>query len=178
MHSTTFACNVLTPRQPAPDRKAFFAVPKENLTADLSGDECRSANAVLVCRVPLHAQAGPEWSVGAWKEVDKVHERLTFKSLAWLTERVRNDDDFKDWQEVASNGAHEDCTRCAPRAPAIRWAKNEKKKRCLLSAMSRSTKTRMLAGQLGRRWWELVVCQCWRRDGLACSCSFPCDSET
>ncbi|KIP07147.1 hypothetical protein PHLGIDRAFT_431623 [Phlebiopsis gigantea 11061_1 CR5-6] len=114
--------------EPAPDRKAFFAVPRENLTVDLSGDACRSANAVLVCRVPLHSQAGPEWAVGAWKEVDKVHERLTFKSLAWLTERVRNDDDFTEWQQVSSHGAHDDCTRCAPRAPSIKWARNEKKK--------------------------------------------------
>lgn len=83
---------------------------------------------MLVCRVPLHSQAGPEWSVGAWKEVDKIHERLTFKFLAWLTERVRNDDDFTEWQAVPSHNTHDDCPRCAPRAPAIGWARNDKKK--------------------------------------------------
>lgn len=83
---------------------------------------------MLVCRVPLHSQAGPEWPVGAWKEVDKVHERLTFKSLAWLTERVRNDDDFREWQEVPYDDQHYDCKRCAPPTPAIGWTRNVKNK--------------------------------------------------
>lgn len=103
-------------------------MPSQRLTVDLSGDACKSANAVLVCRVPLHSQAGPEWPVGAWKEVDKVHERLTFKALAWLTERVKNEEDFIDWQEVPSESTHHDCSRCAPPAPAIGWARNEKRK--------------------------------------------------
>ncbi|EKM50640.1 uncharacterized protein PHACADRAFT_213538 [Phanerochaete carnosa HHB-10118-sp] len=114
--------------EPAPDRKAFFAVPSNKLVVNPSVDACKSANAVLVCRVPLHSQAGPEWPVGAWKEVDKVHERLTFRALAWLTERVRNDDDFNAWQEVPYKDLHFDCERCAPPAPAIGWARNEKNK--------------------------------------------------
>lgn len=83
---------------------------------------------MLVCRVPLHSQGGSEWPVGTWKEVDKVHERVTFKSLAWLTERVRNEDHFIEWQEITAEDLHQDCRRCAPTQPAIRWAKNDKKK--------------------------------------------------
>ncbi|THG95090.1 hypothetical protein EW026_g6497 [Hermanssonia centrifuga] len=113
---------------PAPHRKAFFAVPGKKLDVGISHDSCRSANAVLACRVPLNQQAGPEWEVDKWKEVDKVHERLTFKSLAWLTERVRNDDDFTSWQEVDWSDHHLGCERCAPTPPAIRWTKNAKKR--------------------------------------------------
>ena len=73
-------------------------------------------------------QAGPEWPRGAWKEVDKVHERVTFKALAWLIERIRNvGDRFSDWQGAELPGAHVNCERCAPTAPALLWTKVKKR---------------------------------------------------
>lgn len=76
-----------------------------------------------MCTVPLHGQAGPEWLPrGEWKEVDKVHERSTFKSLAWLVERIRDiQDNFNTWQVVELPDDHSNCERCAPSAPEVKW---------------------------------------------------------
>ncbi|KAI0701486.1 hypothetical protein BC835DRAFT_1303658 [Cytidiella melzeri] len=113
---------------PAPNRNAVFAVPSDILKVELSNESCRSATALLTCRVPLPGQTGTEWPIGTWREVDKVHERGTFKALAWLTERVRSDNHFEDWQEAHLHGSQEDCERCAPTPPGIKWAKNDKRK--------------------------------------------------
>ncbi|KAI0339611.1 hypothetical protein BDW22DRAFT_1335785 [Trametopsis cervina] len=113
---------------PAPNRNAVFSVPSGTLKVDVSSDACRSATAVLTCSIPLPGHAGDEWPIDSWKEVDKVHERGTFKSLAWLTERVRSDNHFAEWQEVHSHGPHGDCDRCAPAPPGIKWARNDKKR--------------------------------------------------
>ena len=106
----------------------------------MTADSCRSANAILVCQVPLHEQAGPEWGVDDWKEVDKVHERPIFKSLSWLTERVRNDSDFTEWQEVTLSKELHRCNGCAPTPPQIKWKLNQKKK--IIRTMQRQSGTR------------------------------------
>ncbi|OCH91470.1 hypothetical protein OBBRIDRAFT_812104 [Obba rivulosa] len=112
---------------PATGHDANFAVPGDVLQINISQDACSSANALLVCRVPLDDRAGPEWPRGAWKEVDKIHERVTFKALAWLVERIRNvDDHFSEWQDAGVFGDHANCERCAPSPPILRWAKGEK----------------------------------------------------
>ena len=68
----------------------------------VSGNACQSANALLVCRVPINGEVDRDWSRDTWKEVDKVHERSVFKSLAWLVERIRNvGDNFAQWQIAA-----------------------------------------------------------------------------
>ncbi|KAI0773312.1 hypothetical protein BD413DRAFT_541087 [Trametes elegans] len=114
---------------PATGHDAVFATPSEGVQIDVSQDACKSATALLVCRVPLGDQAGPEWPRGSWSEVDKVHERSIFKSLAWLFERIRNiDGQFNEWQtadEVDSHHVH--CNRCAPVSPAILWTKVKKR---------------------------------------------------
>ena len=75
----------------------MFATPSDNLSIHVSRDACKSATALLVCRVSLGDKAGTEWPRGSWQEVDKVHERSTFKALAWLIERIRNvGDRFSD----------------------------------------------------------------------------------
>lgn len=77
----------------------------------------------------MQDQAGPEWPRGNWREVDKVHERGTYKALAWLLERIRTvDDHFAEWQSVtlpedAHNHLEERCERCAPTPPKIKWRK-------------------------------------------------------
>ncbi|KAI0349349.1 hypothetical protein OH77DRAFT_1594287 [Trametes cingulata] len=116
--------------KPAAGHDAVFATPAEGVSIDVSQDACKSATALLVCRVPLGEQAGPEWPRGTWTEVDKVHERSTFKSLAWLVERIRNiDGQFSAWQSADGAGDHHhtQCARCAPVSPAIRWAKVKKR---------------------------------------------------
>jgi SNF2-related domain len=113
--------------KPSHNKDANFAMPKDAFPIDASQHGCKNANAVLACRVALHDQAGPEWSRGVWWEVDKIHERGTFKALAWLLERIRTvDDNFSHWQDVSTpdeNNEHIDdrCERCAPTPPQIQW---------------------------------------------------------
>lgn len=93
-----------------------------------SSAACESAQALLVCTVPVRSPAGPEWPRGEWNEVDKVHERGTFKALAWLMERIRHvDGHFSSWQTVEKPGELSNCERCAPSAPTIAWSKSNKK---------------------------------------------------
>lgn len=81
-----------------------------------------------MCTVPIRTQAGSEWPRDEWKEVDKVHERGTFKALAWLMERIRHvDDHFSSWQTIKMPAELENCERCAPSAPTIAWCKVGKK---------------------------------------------------
>jgi hypothetical protein len=107
---------------------AHYSVPRDNLHIPVSKDACKSANALLVARVPLHSQAGPEWPRGSWKEVEQIHERATFRALSWLLERIKVvDGPFADWQEVKLPKDHSNCERCAPLAPSLRWIKQGKK---------------------------------------------------
>ncbi|KAG2365027.1 hypothetical protein BDR07DRAFT_1449967 [Suillus spraguei] len=114
--------------QPLQLGNASFAVPGGALEASVTTDACASANALLTCSVPLLEDAGPEWPRGNWREVDKVHERGTFKALAWLLERIRHvDDNFGHWQTVKVPDDLFHCQRCAPTPPAVKWTKNGKK---------------------------------------------------
>ena len=116
-------------QQSSKGREATFATPNESPIVSASNDDCKSASALLVCKVPLKDQAGAEWPRDKWVEVDKVHERLTFKALAWLVERIKNiNDKYNSWTEVDLPEAFHDCNRCAPIPPAIRWMKGEKSK--------------------------------------------------
>ncbi|TCD71750.1 hypothetical protein EIP91_005516 [Steccherinum ochraceum] len=117
---------------PAKDKDAAFATPNDNLVLETGEDSCRSANALLVCRAPVQTDANSEWPQGEWKEVDKVHERSTFRSLAWLIERVKSvDDHFAEWQDAEVPHDHTGCERCAPSAPALQWAKGKGRKRAM-----------------------------------------------
>lgn len=113
-------------------RQAQFAVPGDKLSVDVTDNHCGSANALLVCKVALQDQAGPEWPRGKWVEVDKVHERITFKALSWLIERIKNvNENFDSWTEVALPESFDSCHRCAPPTPSIRWMKVDKKVRAI-----------------------------------------------
>jgi SNF2 family DNA or RNA helicase len=65
-------------------------------------------------------------------EVDKTHERATYKAISWLIERVRNvEGHFTNWQQVESHvesTAQDRCERCAPISPNLAWVKNSKNK--------------------------------------------------
>jgi len=83
---------------------------------------------LLVARVPLRSQAGPEWPRGTWQEVEQIHERATFRALSWLLERIKVvDGSFTSWQELELPEDHSNCERCAPLAPSLRWIKQGKK---------------------------------------------------
>ncbi len=82
---------------------------------------------MLVARVPLHSQAGPEWPRGAWQEVEQIYERATFRALSWLLERIKVvDGSFTSWQEVELLEDHSNCERCAPSPPSLLWIKQGK----------------------------------------------------
>ncbi|KAJ7224160.1 hypothetical protein GGX14DRAFT_424530 [Mycena pura] len=114
---------------PTERKDALYGVPGHALELDGSHDACGNASAVLVCRVPLRGQAGTEWPRGTWGEIDQVHERSIFRSLAWLLERIRHvDDSFKrPWQAVNIPHLISNCERCSPSAPQIQWVQSGKK---------------------------------------------------
>lgn len=104
------------------------AVPEHIATA-VSEDACRSANALLVCEVPMEPREGDIWpNNGNWMEVDKVHERVIYQGLAWLTERVRKIDSLAQWIDVDLPSKTLHCERCAPATPSLKWMKRSDKK--------------------------------------------------
>ncbi|KAG7445040.1 uncharacterized protein BT62DRAFT_1007412 [Guyanagaster necrorhizus] len=108
---------------------AKFSIPARGLEIPIQKDACRSATALLTCTVPLKDHAGPEWPRESWREVDKIHERGTFKALAWLLERIRDaGNNFSSWQDVTLPESHCNCERCAPTAPHIQWTQMNNKK--------------------------------------------------
>jgi site-specific DNA-cytosine methylase len=94
----------------------------KGLDFHVSTEDCKSAHTVLECKVPLRDYAEPIWPKGKWVEVDSIHERLTYESLAWLTERVRSMKQLEAWSslELPVCGLDE-CQRCAPRPPQLKW---------------------------------------------------------
>ncbi|KAF8845040.1 hypothetical protein BDN67DRAFT_893327 [Paxillus ammoniavirescens] len=114
--------------QPSQLSDAGFSVPRGSLEVGVNTEACASAVALLSCSVPLPDDAGPEWPRGEWREVDKLNERATFRSLAWLLERIRHvDDTFNKWQSVDLPEDLLHCQRCAPTPPTIKWSKTAKK---------------------------------------------------
>ncbi|KDR80696.1 hypothetical protein GALMADRAFT_241095 [Galerina marginata CBS 339.88] len=114
--------------KPSLGQDAQFGTPAKDLDIPFSNQACGDAYALLTCSVPLRGQAGPEWPRGTWADVDKIHERSTFKSLAWLLERIRHvDDHYQSWQEIDNIEGHSNCERCAPSAPQLRWVQSGKK---------------------------------------------------
>ncbi len=67
--------------------------------------------------------------------VDKVHERLAFKSLAWLLEHAKsNVEKFDVWTYVCLPEDFHQCGCCAPAVPSIRWMKLDKRIRAIEDA--------------------------------------------
>ncbi|KAF4610679.1 hypothetical protein D9613_006998 [Agrocybe pediades] len=114
--------------KPSVGQDASFSVPGKELNIPSTSDACSSAYALLTCKVSLQGQVGAEWPRGKWADVDKIHERGTFKSLAWLLDRVQHaEDHFSSWQSVDSSDDFVNCERCAPTPPELRWVQSAKK---------------------------------------------------
>ena len=104
------------------------AIP-EHISAEVTEDACRSANALVVCEVPMEAREGDIWPTNnQWMEVDKVQERVIYQGLAWLTERVRKIEALAQWITVDLPNDQIHCERCAPSAPSLTWMKKQDKK--------------------------------------------------
>ncbi|BFZ58826.1 hypothetical protein PYCC9005_005891 [Savitreella phatthalungensis] len=83
---------------------------------EASAHDCSGADCLLSLQLPLESQSWPT----DWQQVDKLHEARIFKKLSWLTERLRLQlGDFASWQKIS--GPFEDCARCAPTPPRIRF---------------------------------------------------------
>ena len=93
---------------------------KKGLAAHADLDSCRAASAILHCEVPLKNQAETVWPKGKWIEIDDIHERNTYESIAWLTERIRSVKQLGNWTNVdLPEEVH--CERCSPTPPAMKW---------------------------------------------------------
>ncbi|KAI5788500.1 hypothetical protein EDC01DRAFT_169203 [Geopyxis carbonaria] len=97
------------------------------LTFDASNDACKTATSLLICKAPLEKQAERVWPRGKWVEVDNIHERLTYESLAWLTERIRSMKHLGTWKTLPLPSKFENCERCAPTAPSLKWVMVKKR---------------------------------------------------
>ncbi|KAL7269920.1 hypothetical protein RUND412_007381 [Rhizina undulata] len=105
-----------------------FSIPSlQGLDVSVTNDDCAAANAILVCRIPMQNQAEEVWPRSVWKEVDKVKEKITFESLAWLTERVKFMSHLSDWHTLELPAGYCNCERCSPTAPDLKWVYNGKK---------------------------------------------------
>ncbi|KIY70594.1 hypothetical protein CYLTODRAFT_488004 [Cylindrobasidium torrendii FP15055 ss-10] len=115
---TASAANV----QPTAVKDASFATSGDSLAIDVSDGACRSATALVTCTVPLTDNAESCWGREKWNEVDKVHERITFRSLAWIFERVRDvGTDTNLWHTIPAPEEVHRCENCAPTAPDVEW---------------------------------------------------------
>lgn len=108
----------------------MFSTPLGQLVVSASNDACASANALLVCKVPIRSAPGREWGLNEWKEVDKVNERVTFQNLAWMLERFLHvDDSLNQWRYVdlpcSENDDDHVCHRCAPTPPRLEWIRGK-----------------------------------------------------
>ncbi|PRP86950.1 DNA repair protein rad8, partial [Planoprotostelium fungivorum] len=118
-------------------QKAIYASPTKTLEINSTQDSCLAPSALLLCKVPLGENPDTVWPRDSWKEIDKVrdfheisltskiHERETFKSLSWLTERVKNLGHVSQWTTMTYHN-QEHCQRCAPVAPSIQWIRGKK----------------------------------------------------
>jgi hypothetical protein len=103
-------------------KDGIVSVPGETgLDISCSSNGCEAAQTVLMCEVPLGDQAESCWPRGKWQEIDVIHERLTYESLAWLTERVRSIKQLSKWSEIPTNLETANCGRCAPSPPKLKW---------------------------------------------------------
>ncbi len=108
---------------------ATFASPAVQLNVDMGEHSCQSANAVLVCRVPLpHAEAEQLWTSvrDTWGEIELQHKgKQAFDALAWITERLPALTTLERWTDVVAPELPPDaetcCQQCAPVPPELSW---------------------------------------------------------
>lgn len=122
------ALKVSTPRE----LRATLAVASSSISSLLS---CREASTIVSSTASIHGTARSLWphADDLWHEVDLEHRAATtFRSLAWLTERVgipaallgwMSLDMPLDWEE----GCKTPCQDCAPATPDMQWLQLPKK---------------------------------------------------
>jgi site-specific DNA-cytosine methylase len=84
---------------------------------------CHHAATIVTISSSVFGSARGLWpkTEGEWYQVDlEHHAATTFRSLAWLTERLQLPSTLRSPMEIL-DGSQVDCQRCAPSPPAIQW---------------------------------------------------------
>ncbi|KAJ3182529.1 hypothetical protein HDU85_002627 [Gaertneriomyces sp. JEL0708] len=124
--------NIQTLKLCVPDtRKLTLHMPVKTLEVRNDLDACASAAALFAGEVPL-TTADAIWPPGKWECVDLQHKgHITFRSLAWITERLPPIPSLNQWvkvdYELESPQKRTPCQRCAPAEPVLTWVVNGSK---------------------------------------------------
>lgn len=124
-------CNALTISTPQ-ELRATLGVP---LSSSIQLPNCRQASVIVSSAASIHPSARNLWphADGFWHEVDLEHRAsMTFRSLAWLTERVAIPAGLLAYMPLNLPSAwgqkcKTPCQGCAPAAPDIQWLQLPKK---------------------------------------------------
>ncbi|KAI9007348.1 hypothetical protein BC832DRAFT_530709, partial [Gaertneriomyces semiglobifer] len=124
--------NIQTLKLCVPDtRKLTLHMPVKTLEVRNDLNACASAAALFAGEVPL-TTADAIWPPGKWECVDLQHKgHITFRSLAWITERLPLIPSLNQWvkvdYELESLQKRTPCQRCAPAEPVLTWVVNGNK---------------------------------------------------
>ena len=88
--------------------------------------DCHSAvSTVLSCKVPLESSEDVGWKEGPWALVSQTKQKQTFANFAWLLERIKTLEGFKnDWKGIDLPSAFQQCQTCSPQEPEMKWKRN------------------------------------------------------
>jgi hypothetical protein len=98
-------------------------------------DACANAQALLSCEIAIKGEPAVHWPKDKWLQVDQVHEFEIFKAIAYFVERVKHvNQDVQKWHHVDLLEHPDNCERCAPMPPALKWVRVDKKVRAIEDA--------------------------------------------
>jgi len=113
--------------------KSCLSVPQPKSKISQGDDSCNVALAVVKCTVPLAEVDKSAWPTGEFETIRLDKSAETFKRLHWFTSRVEIPKSLQDWNDIDDLKIPHDvslqgcdkliCTRCAPRAPTLKWSK-------------------------------------------------------
>ena len=97
-----------------------FAIAESSLLQEMSNGACRDAVAFLVAKAQIEYDPLSLWP-RHWTEIDQLHAQEIFRSLAWLTEKIKSKNASDKWTELDLNGKLDNCEICSPPPPTLRW---------------------------------------------------------
>ncbi len=101
-----------------------FAIPAKGFALSAKPGSCSFAENLMRATVQLDTGLSVPWAKPEWSEIDLLHQgNAVFDRLAWLLSRIPNWDAFEEWQQVDSDSLDQDCKKCTPAPPTIKWVK-------------------------------------------------------
>ena len=83
---------------------------------------------LLRCSVPLLRAEVSEWAFGQWGLIPLTKSKMTFGSIAWITERLTLPPACREWAKLSHPSAlsawangRSPCEACAPTMPQLQW---------------------------------------------------------